>query len=174
MTAISIIEVFGAVVAALGGYEGVKWTVRRFFPSGSEKRQDEASTRQSEIIAEKSVRDMYEETLKEMREEYTERIKELRDANAELNKTNNDLFKALSRKEDIISDKVSKIRDLEEIRVANAKEVGRINRLLMFYKSWHCEREFGTGKEECKRRKPAQNPPIKFCPIDGDAPESTD
>lgn len=219
MTFVSILETFAALVVALGGFELIKWVKRTFFPSKKEKRQDEASTKQSEVGAEKAIRDMYEETLKEMREEFAEqkkemreeyvaRINELRISNVELNKTNTELLKAGARKDDIISDKVAKIRKYEETQIQEIKkhdkeketliknyetqlkdtiqsyeekitcltkeyedkitcltrQLGHQEKLAMFYRSWHCEREYGKGKEDCMRRKPAQEPHLKYCP----------
>lgn len=173
MTWLSIVEVFGASGLALTLFEVGKWTVRRFFPSKSEKRIDEATTKQTEVGTEKALRDMYEETLKEMRVEYVERIKELKSAiaeanknNTELNKTNTELCKAATKKEELIADKVQKIRELEECRVRDAKRIGDLMRAIDYYHSWYCEREFGECPEDCKRRKPMQNPPLKHTKLD--------
>ena len=172
MTALSIIEVFAATGAALGTWKGGEWIIKRFFPTKKEKRQDEASVKQTEVIAEKAVRAMYEETIKDMREEYTARLTELREANKHLNSQVTEMLKAGARKDEIIADKVNKIRELEEQRVQDAKENGRLSKLVLFYRSWHCEREYGNGKEDCKRRKPAQNPPLKYISINSESVSS--
>lgn len=186
MTALSIVEVFGASAAAFGGIEGIKWIIRRFFPAKTEKRQDEAEVKQTEVDAEKALRDMYEDTIKELREEfatrikdvreeYTERIKELREANSHLNNQVIEMLKAGARKDEIIADKVNKIRELQEQlaieaekRLQDAKENGRLSKLVLFYRAWHCEREYGCGKDDCRRRKPEQNPPLKYSPIEAE------
>lgn len=173
MTWISVVEVFGATVTAIGGFEGVKWLIKRYFPNNTDKRVVEATTKQTEVGTEKALRDMYEETLKEMREEYVERIKELKSAiaeanknNTELNKTNTELCKAATKKEELIADKVQKIRELEEYRVRDAKRIGDLMRAIDYYHSWYCEREYGECPEDCKRRKPMQNPPLKHTKLD--------
>lgn len=190
MTAISVLEVFGASAAAFGGIEGIKWLIKRFFPKGVEERQDEANTKQVEVDVEKSLRAMfdeerkslkadYESRLKEEREGYLARIKDLHEANDFLNDRITDLLKAGARKDEIIEDKTIKIRELQEKlaqevqeRIADAKENGRLSKLVLFYRAWHCEREYGCGKGDCKRRKPEQNPPLKYSPIEAEA--STD
>lgn len=191
MTVTSIIEVFAATGAALGTWKGVDWILKRWFPTKNEKRQDESTTKQAEVSVEKALRDMFEAERKALREEYesrlkaqredyesrlkelreldSNRIKELRESNEYMNNQNTELLKAGARKDDIIADKVNKIRELEESRVKDQKEIGRLSRLCLFYRSWHCEREYGTGKEDCKRRRPAQNPPLKYIPIEGEA-----
>lgn len=184
MTITSIIEVFAATGAALGTWKGVEWILKRWFPTKHEKRQEESTTKQSEVSVEKALRAMFEEERKALRDEYESRLKEqredfearynaLRESNEYLNHQNTELLKAGARKDDIIDDKVNKIRQLEESRVQDQKEIGRLSRLCLFYRSWHCEREFGSGKEDCKRRKPAQNPPLKYIAIDDDESSSS-
>lgn len=172
MTILSTLEIFGATLTAIGGYEGLKWLVKRFFPSKNEKRQDDCDTKRSEVDVEKSlvdlennVHNMWKENMKAMASMDNERIKELREANAYLNNQNLEMLKDGARKDEIIADKVAKIRELEEQRVKDAQRIGQLLRQLDFFRSWHCEREYGNGKEDCKRRKPAQNPPIKYCPL---------
>lgn len=180
MTALSIIEVFAATGAALGTWKGGEWIIKRFFPTKKEKRQDEASTKQAEIDVEKAMRGMFEEERKELRadysaqiksqrEDYEARIKDLHEANSYLNNQITELLKAGARKDEIIADKVTKIRELEELRVndakQHAKEIAVYDKRVTYYKNWFCEREQGRGDGKCMRRKPMQNPPLKYTPI---------
>lgn len=171
MSGISIVE----LLAALGGYEGIKWLVTFFVHRKQEKRLKDAEVNRAEsevgkskVAEEKAVRDMYEETLTEMRNQYTERIGELRAANSELSKQNLELLKAGARKDDIIADKVAKLRELQELRVEDAKKIGELEKKLAHFKSWKCFREYGDGEEECLRRKPQQVPPMKYEPLKPD------
>lgn len=173
MSLVSILEVFAAVATALGGYEGLKWLVNFIVHRKEEKRlkgaeanKAESDADQSAVAAEKALRDMYEETLSEMRHEYVERINELRNANTELNKQNLELLKAGARKDEIIEDKTKMIREIQECRVEDAKRIGKLERLVQYFKNWKCFRELGDGDEKCSRRKPAQNPPLKYEPIE--------
>lgn len=172
MNLVPILEVFGAVAAALGGYESIKWLVNLIVHRKAEKRlkgaeanKAESDADQSAVAAEKALRDMYEETLSEMRQEYVARIEELRNANAELNKQNLELLKAGARKDEIIEDKTKMIRELQEARVEDARRIGKLEKQVQFFNSWKCFREFGKGGDKCGRRKPAQNPPLKYEPI---------
>lgn len=189
MTFLSIVETFGAVVVAFGGFEGVKWVIRRYAPKKNEKRLDESEATKSEIEVQQAVQDI-QKTIMDMD---AARIRELREANAIVNKQNTelqqqitDLNKECVRLNDIIRDKVTKIRELEDDRINLTREyedkitcivkeyeqkiteltrqIGHQEKLTMFYRTWHCEREYGRGKEMCLRRKPAQEPPLKYCP----------
>lgn len=182
MTFISILETFSAVVVALGGLELFKWIKRTWFPKPTEQRQDEADVAKSELEVQQGMQDIkdsinetWQKNIKEFTEIDTARIKELREANAILNNQITDLLKAGARKDEIISDKVNKIRELEDGRVCITREyeekiteltrqLGHQEKLTMFYRAWHCEREYGKKKENCLRRKPAQEPPLKYCP----------
>lgn len=173
MSVTSVLEVFGAVCTALGGYEGIKWLVSFFAHRKEEKRlkgaeanKAESDADQSAVAAEKALRDMYEETLSEMRREYVERINELHNANTELNKQNLELLKAGARKDEIIEDKTKMIRELQEARVEDARRIGELERLVQYFKNWKCFREFGKGGDKCSRREPKQNPPLKYEPIE--------
>ena len=191
MTFISVVETFGAVVVALGGLETFKWVKRTWFPSKSEKRQDESNADKAVVAVQQSVQNletsfhnMWKENMKSMNDMDNERIESLRSSINTVNKTNTELIQKLteSQKEnarlnDVISDKVTKIRELEESRLEGTKRYeqeitdltkrnGELEKLVMFYRAWHCEREYGNRKEDCKRRKPAQNPPLRYCPID--------
>lgn len=182
MTFVSIVETFSAVVVALGGLELFKWVKRTWFPKKTEARLDESEAGKSEVEVQQAVQDLkdsinetWQKNIKEFTDIDTARIKELRDANEILNNRITDLLKAGARKDEIISDKTNKIRELEDGRIAIIREyeekitnltrqLGHQEKLTMFYQSWHCEREYGRGKENCLRRKPAQNPPLKYCP----------
>ena len=173
MSEIPIFKTFATMAAALGGYEGVKWLVQFFVHRKAEKRikgaevhKAESDADQSAVAAEKALRDMYEETLSEMRQEYVARIEELRNANTELNEQNLELLKAGARKDEIIEDKTRMIREIQEYRVEDTKRIGELEKKLQWHECWHCQREYGKGKNECLRREPAQNPPLKYEPID--------
>lgn len=165
MTILSIIEVFGAVVAALGGYEGIKWVVTFFANRRHARRQLEAETNSAEVSAEKALRDMYEQTLAEMRTQYTSRISELHASLDDANRHNHDLLTAGARKDGIIDDKTSKIRSLQDELRQATRTIAGLEKSLQHHKNWFCKREYGRGKDECIRREPAQNPPLKFEPL---------
>lgn len=55
-------------------------------------------------------------------------------------------------------------KEYEEKITELTRQLGHQEKLAMFYRTWHCEREYGRGKENCLRRKPAQEPPLKYCP----------
>ena len=198
MTFISVVETFGAVVVALGGLETFKWVKRTWFPSKNEKRQDKSEADKSMVEVAQSVQNletsingMWKENLENLSRIDTERLQELRNTNKTLNEHNTDLTKQvadcqkeIARLNEIISDKVRKIRELEEARLGDTKRYeseitaltkrnGELEKLVMFYRAWHCEREYGNKKEDCKRRKPAQNPPLRYCPIEERAVSET-
>lgn len=159
------------LLAALGGFEGIKWLVNFFAYRKQEKRIKDADVNKAESEADKSnidkekfIRDMYEETLSEMRTEYIARINELRQANAEMNKQNLELIKELARKGDEIADKTSKIRELQELRVEDAKKIGELEGDVQYLDNWKCFREYGKCEDNCERRKPQQELPMKYKP----------
>lgn len=161
------------LISTLGGLELVKYLVNLFINRKNEKRKNNAEAVKSMadagssvVAAEKALRDMYEETISEMRTEYVTRIEELRNANTEQNKQNLELLKAGVRKDDIIEDKTRMIRELQDGRVEDARKIGLLEKQVAYYKNWFCKREFGNGKGDCRRREPAQNPPLKFSPIE--------
>ena len=160
------IESLAVLLTALGGFEFVKWAVNRYVFRRQELVKSSATASKAAVEAEKAVRDMYEDTIKELREEYIARIEELRQANKELNDYNLELIKSGAKKDEIIDDKTNKIRDLQDGRVKDAKTIGELSKQLLHYKSWFCKRESGNGKNECTRRIPAQNPPLKYTPLD--------
>lgn len=166
MNITSLLGVFGAVVTAFGGYEGVKWLVNFLAHRKQNKQMEWNKVHKSSVENEKATRDMYEETLSEMRQEYVERINELRGANAEQNKQNLELIKAGARKDEIIEDKTLKIRELQDELLNATKTNGELEKKLQWHENWHCKREFGRGKGECMRREPAQNPPLKYEPLE--------
>ena len=192
MTFISVVETFSAVVVALGGLEGLKWIKRTYFPKETEKRQDESEAGKSEVEVQQAVQDLkdsinatWQKNIKEFTEIDTARIKELRESNTTLNKQNtelnlqiSELYKENARINDLVKDKVEMIRKLEELRAQTIREyeekitsltrrVGLLEKWVLFYKSWHCEREYGNKKDDCRRRKPAQNPHLKYNLPDG-------
>ncbi len=147
----NLITTIVGLLGALGGWEAVKYLINR----KSNKRISESEADKREIEADAAKFHLYEE-----------RIEELRTTNAELNKQNLGLIKACESKEEIIADKTTQIRKLQDLRVGDIKRIAELEKQVLFYKSWHCQREFGAGKEDCKRRKPAQNPPLKYEPIE--------
>ena len=155
-------ETIVTLITAFGGFEFIKWAVNRFVFRKQETVTADSSAMKTAVEAEKAVRDMYEETITELRTEYTSRLEELRNSNKELNEYNLALLKAGSKKDEIIDEKTIKIRELNESCVNYEKRVGELQREVVHYKCWFCQREYGRGKEECIRRKPAQNPPLKY------------
>ena len=155
-------ETIVTLITAFGGFEFIKWAVNRFVFRKQETVKADSSAIKTAVEAEKAVRDMYEETITELRTEYTSRLEELRNSNKELNEYNLALLKAGSKKDEIIDEKTIKIRELNESCVNYEKRVGELQREVVHYKCWFCQREYGRGKEECLRRKPAQNPPLKY------------
>ena len=155
-------ETIVTLITAFGGFEFIKWSVNRFVFRKQETVKADSSAMKTAVEAEKAVRDMYEETITELRTEYTSRLEELRNSNKELNEYNLALLKAGSKKDEIIDEKTIKIRELNESCVNYEKKVGELQREVVHYKCWFCQREYGRGKEECIRRKPAQNPPLKY------------
>ena len=155
-------ETIVTLITAFGGLEFIKWAVNRFVFRKQETVKADSSAMKTAVEAEKAVRDMYEETITELRTEYTSRLEELRNSNKELNEYNLALLKAGSKKDEIIDEKTIKIRELNESCVNYEKRDGELQREVVHYKCWFCQREYGRGKEECIRRKPAQNPPLKY------------
>lgn len=155
-------ETIVTLITAFGGFEFIKWAVNRFVFRKQETVKADSSAMKTAVEAEKAVRDMYEETITELRTEYTSRLEELRNSNKELNDYNLALLKAGSKKDEIIDEKTIKIRELNDSCINYEKRVGELQREVVHYKCWFCQREYGRGKEECIRRKPAQNPPLKY------------
>ena len=155
-------ETIATLITAFGGFEFIKWAVNRFVFRKQETVKADSSAMKTAVEAEKAVRDMYEETITELRTEYTSRLEELRNSNKELNEYNLALLKAGSKKDEIIDEKTIKIRELNDSCINYEKKVGELQREVAHYKCWFCQREYGRGKEECIRRKPAQNPPLKY------------
>lgn len=155
-------ETIVTLITAFGGFEFIKWAVNRFVFRKQETVKADSSAMKTAVEAEKAVRDMYEETITELRTEYTSRLEELRNSNKELNEYNLALLKAGSKKDEIIDEKTVKIRELNDSCINYEKMVGELQREIVHYKCWFCQREYGRGKEECMRRKPAQNPPLKY------------
>lgn len=177
------------VLGALGGYEFVKWIVKFIAHRKQEMRLKEAEVdkyendvTQSKVSTETSIRDMYEDTLNKMRELDEKRIAEIRDdynariaelnksnveiheTNMQLHKQNLEIMKEGARKDEIIADKTIKIRELQEQCNQYVKNIGDLEGDVQYLECWKCYREFGNGKDDCKRREPEQNPPIKFRP----------
>lgn len=143
------------LLSALGGWEAIKYIITFFVNRKSNKRITESEADKKEIEADAAKFHLYEE-----------RIEELRTTNAEVNKLNLELIKSGAKKDEIIEEKNGEIRELQEARIADAKRISELEKERLFYKNWHCQREFGGGKDDCTRRKPAQNPPLKYEPIE--------
>lgn len=78
-------------------------------------------------------------------------------------------IKLVAHKEEVIEDKTQKIRKLQDEiyklqneRLKDAYTIGEIRHEKEFYKSWHCQREYGHGANECTRRLPPQKVPMKY------------
>lgn len=158
----SVIEIFGAMIAALGGYETVKWAINAFV-----HRKQEAKLKKVEVEQKETEADVDEFHL------YKERLEELREANTEINKQNLELIKTGARKDEIIEAKTKEIREIQDLRAKEAKRqleatkrIGELEKEVMYFKSWKCFREYGKSGERCARRKPVQNPPLKYEPIE--------
>ncbi len=139
------------LLGVLGGWEAVKYLLNR----KSNKRISESEADKREIEADAAKFHLYEE-----------RIEELRTTNAELNKQNLELIKTGAKKDEIIEAKNAEIQKSQEKEVAGIKKIAELEKQVLFYKNWHCQREYGRGKNECTRRKPEQNPPLKYEPIE--------
>lgn len=147
----TLITTIVGLLGVLGGWESIKYLINR----KSNKRINESEADKKEI-----------ETDSDEFHLYKERIEELRLSNTELNKQNYDLIKACEGKEEIIADKTAKIRELQDARIEDLHKIADLEKQVLFYKNWHCQREYGSGKGDCKRRKPEQNPPLKYEPIE--------
>lgn len=165
-----ILQNFTTVAVALGGYEGIKWLVtfianrkqqKRIAESEADLKETEAGLKETEIVAANF-------------HIYVDRIEELRNANAELNKINLGLIKEGAHKDEIITDKTLMIRKLQEELLNATRRIGILERLVQYYKTWFCKREYGREKGSCCRREPAQNPPQKFLPLPAELSAITD
>lgn len=148
-------ENIAAVLAALGGFELIKYLTNLVVNRRNNRRKADADADKAETAADA-----------ERIKSYIDRIDELNRANKMLHEQNIELLKAGAKKEEIITDKDAHIRKIAEERVAEARRAGDLEKKLTYYQGWKCFREFGSGAEECDRRKPKQNPPLKYTPID--------
>lgn len=148
------LDSIAAILGALGGFELIKWSLGYFVNRRNVKRKQDSEG----DIAETEADDKQFES-------YIKRIDELNKANMALHEQNLELIKSGARKDDIVQDKVSQIRKLTEELVSATRKIGHLDKEVQYYKSWRCFREFGSGKEECDRRKPKQNPPLKYTPL---------
>lgn len=148
------LDSLATIIGALGGFELIKYTLGYFVNRRNVKRKQDSEG----DIAETEADDKQFES-------YIKRIDELNKANMALHEQNLELIKGGARKDDIVQDKVSQIRKLTEELVSATRKIGHLDKEVQYYKSWRCFREFGAGKEECDRRKPKQNPPLKYTPL---------
>lgn len=79
--------------------------------------------------------------------------------------------KECENKEVIIADKTARIREKdEEISRLTSKLIQREQyistqqRFIDWLKNWHCKREYGNGKEDCRRREPEQRIKVSYDP----------
>ncbi len=79
--------------------------------------------------------------------------------------------KLAGQKEDIITDKTARIREKDgEISTLNEalrrreQFIAAQQRFIDWLKNWHCRREYGNGKEDCRRRKPEQRIKVSYDP----------
>lgn len=176
MSFVTVLEVFGAalaaIITALGGWESIKgWHQRK---ESKRKASAEAST--MEVGAEKALRDMYEESLRDLRTEHTERTKELRSTIADVNLMYHTAIKDSARKDEIIDDKTAKIREqvetiskLQGRLIDHANYEAALKLKIAHLEQWHCEREQprpDMTEEElaqsCGRREPPQKVPVRY------------
>lgn len=104
-----------------------------------------AGARKDEIISDKTSK------IRELEDEKVAMIREYEDRITSLEKEHKNDILALQK-------------EYEEKITELTRQLGHQEKLAMFYRTWHCEREYGRGKENCLRRKPAQDPPLKYCP----------
>lgn len=179
------------LIGALGGFELIKYIVGLFTKRKYNRRKENADADIAEQQADDAIIHSYEERLKSMSEQhekvargyderlksmseqhdkavhsYEERLKELRASNTELNTLLLNNIKEKARKDEIIDDKNAQIRKVNEELVAATRHIGHLEKEVVYYKNWKCFREYGRGKNECTRREPQQNPPLKYSPLD--------
>lgn len=148
------LDSLATILGALGGFELIKWLLNYYANRRNVKRKQDSEG----DIAETEADDKQFES-------YIKRIDELNKANMALHEQNLELIKGGARKDDIIQDKESRIRKLTEELVAATRKNGHLDKQIQYYKNWKCFREFGSGETECDRRKPKQNPPLKYAPL---------
>lgn len=148
------LESIAVLIGALGGFELIKWSVSAYTSRRSNKRKENAEADKAESDADAAIVHLYEE-----------RLKELRASNSELNTQLLTCTKEKARKEEIIDDKTAQIRKVNEELIAATRHIGHLEKELQYFKNWKCFREYGKGKNECTRREPQQNPPLKYHPM---------
>lgn len=148
------LDSFTTILGALGGFELIKWLLSYYINRRNVKRKQDSEG----DIAETEADDKQFES-------YIKRIDELNKANMALHEQNLELIKNGAHKEDIVQDKVTQIRKLTEELVSATRKIGHLDKQVQYYKNWKCFREFGSGEAECDRRKPKQNPPLKYAPL---------
>lgn len=104
-----------------------------------------AGARKDEIISDKTNK------IRELEDEKVALIREYEEKITAIEKEHKDAMLALQKE---YQEKITEL----------TRQLGHQEKLAMFYRTWHCEREYGKGKENCLRRKPAQEPPLKYCP----------
>ncbi len=125
------------------------------------KRIKSAEAEKAEVDADNAQYVLYEQRIADLH-------KSLDTVNAQLDAA----FKSKAKSEEVIDDKTAKIRELNDAiyklqnqATEKAHELADIERERDHYKLWQCVREYGEGCEECIRRKPQQNPPLKYYPF---------
>lgn len=155
----SILTTIGSMGGVLALWEVVKYLLNRksnmrIIQSEADKKETEADTDEFHL--------------------YKERIEELHKSNVELSTQNLEVLKAGARKDEIIEDKTAKIRELNEELLEATRKNGNLEKAVLYYQAWHCKREYGNGKGDCRRREPQQNPPLKYTPLEHDEMAHTD
>lgn len=79
--------------------------------------------------------------------------------------------KLAAQKEDIILDKTARIREKDEVITQLSDKLLKREQLISvqqrfidWLKNWHCRREWGHGKDDCRRREPEQRIKISYDP----------
>lgn len=149
--------ILGILSAVLGCSTLLGWVLYR----GANRRIKDAEADKADAEADAAQWDLYEKRIEAAH-------KSIDVLNAQLEAQ----IKLAARKEDIIEDKTQAIRKLQESintlqneRLKDANKIGELRQERDFYKLWHCQREHGSGKEECTRRKPQQRIPMKYVPF---------
>lgn len=149
--------ILGILSAVLGCSTLLGWILYR----GANRRIKDAEADKADTEADAAQWELYE--------------KRLDATHKSIDVLNNQLeaqIKLAAHKEEIIEDKTQMIRKLQDAistlqneRLKDANEIGELRQERDFYKLWHCQREHGSGKEECTRRKPPQKIPMKYIPF---------
>lgn len=124
------------------------------------KRSKEAETRLDEVKANQAKYDYDQKRIEDLHKTIDILNTQL------LNQTKN-----CENKESIIADKTLRIREKDEIisdlqtkLLSREQHISAQQRFIDWLKGWHCKREWGSGKEDCRRRKPEQKVKSSYDP----------